>query len=153
MKYFTLDLWFADQDLDSDADPSFEALQRYKAYLASVIEKLPVDFVVMLETICIHDANLRELQVNIEQHQVTLRLDAGNITIREGRKVKLHYTNVSSLTSTSDPEKGLAGPNGYGDLGNDEIEVLEDGEYEHRILFSSGIELNIRFRDFHLESL
>lgn len=118
-----------------------------------MIDKLPADFVVMLETICIHDANLRELQVDVEQRRVIIRLDAGDITMREERKVRLHYTDVSNLISTSDPKKGLAGPNGYGDLGNDEIEVFEDGEYEHRILFSSGIEINIRFRGFQIENL
>jgi hypothetical protein len=38
-----------------------------------------------------------------------------------------------------------------GDLGYDEIEVLGGGMFEHRLLFSSGIELAIEFAAFHLE--
>ncbi|HWX42575.1 MAG TPA: hypothetical protein VN345_15600 [Blastocatellia bacterium] len=52
---------------------------------------------------------------------------------------------------SSDPDKGLVGPNGFGDLGYDEIEVLDGGMFEHRLLFSSGIELAIMFEEFRLE--
>lgn len=141
MRYFTLDRWLKDQDLDADSSANFGAVGEYQSYLVSVMDKLPEDFVRMLQTICIHDAKLRELDVDALVSRVTLRLDAGDVTMREGRNVKLHYLAVRRVLSTSDPEKGLPGPHGYGDLGNDEIEVLEDGEYEHRILFSSGIEL------------
>lgn len=53
---------------------------------------------------------------------------------------------------TGDPDKGLPGPNGFGDIGVDEIEVFEDS-FEHRILFSNGIELHIRFKEFSLQHL
>ena len=59
------------------------------------------------------------------------------------------YAGVFTRKSTN-PKRGLAGPHGYGDLGYDEIEVLRDGLYEHRILFSSGIELQVRFTGFKL---
>jgi hypothetical protein len=39
----------------------------------------------------------------------------------------------------------LPGPGGYGDFGYDEIEVIGPAQFEHRILFSSGIRLVIRF--------
>jgi len=153
MRYFTLDGWIKDQDLDADSPANSGAVGEYQSYLVSVMDRLPEDFVRMLQTVCIHDARLRELDVDASAGRVTLRLDAGDITMREGRNVKLHYLAVRRVLSTSDPEKGLPGPHGYGDLGNDEVEVLGGGEYEHRILFSSGIELAIRFRDFRLEVL
>ena len=52
---------------------------------------------------------------------------------------------------TSDPSVGLGGPHGFGDLGYDEIDVGEDGPFEHRLLFSSGIELAVRFADLIIE--
>ena len=54
------------------------------------------------------------------------------------------------LNTGSDPEKGLPGPHGYGDLGYDEVDVLEPGLFEHRMLFSTGITLSIHHREFHL---
>lgn len=66
----------------------------------------------------------------------------------EGRHVRLVYDGVCTIHSTGDRLRGLSGPHGYGDLGNDEIEVLQDGSFEHRFLFSTGIELVLRFQAF-----
>ena len=153
MKYFSLDDWLADQAVSGDSSHTLKAVNDYKAYLDSVTDRLPPDFVLLTKTICIHDANLRELDVDLLQRRVMAKLDAGDITMRERRVVRLHYEDVLRVSSTSDPTKGLPGPHGYGDLGNDEIEVLEGGRYEHRLLFSSGIEVAITFQRFRLEIL
>jgi hypothetical protein len=150
MRFFTIDRWIADQDWRSTHDPN-AALRAYHAYLDGVRGRLPADFRRLLETIALHDARLRELTVEIVPARVVLRLDAADLTMREDRRVRLVYDGVTGLNSTSDPEKGLPGPHGYGDLGNDEIEVLPDGSYEHRMLFSTGIELSVRFGAFRLE--
>src|SRR5688572_7244909 len=153
LKYFTLDQWIRDQELDKEDGGPDDALQRYKAYLESVADRLPPDYVTMRETICIHDATMSELKMDVSAGLLTIRLNAGDVTMREGRMVELHYGYVAYFSSNSDPDKGLPGPHGFGDLGYDEIEVLEDGSYEHRLLFSSGIELVVRFRDFKLDAL
>lgn len=153
MKYFTLDGWIQDQELDTNHGDSDDAAQRYKVYLKDVADRLPADYVVMTKTICIHDATLPQLTVDIPSRRLTMRLNAGNITMTESRRINLHYAEVTEFSSSSDGDKGLPGPHGFGDLGNDEIEVLEDGLYEHRLLFSSGIELTVRFRNFRLEVL
>lgn len=153
MKYFTLDRWIQDQQLDTDNNDLDDSLQRYQVYLKDVIDRLPADFVLMSKTICIHDATLPELTVDIPNRRLTMKLDAGDFTMTEGRMIKLHYLEVTDFSSTSDANKGLPGPHGFGELGNDEIELLEDGLYEHRLLFSSGIELAVRFRNFRLEVL
>ena len=153
MKYFTLDSWIRDQELDSvDAD-SDHPRQRYKAYLENVRDRLPLDYVTMSESVCIHDATMPELKFDVSAGALTIRLNAGDVTMREGRMVELHYGRVAHFSTNSDPDKGLPGPHGFGDLGYDEIEVLDDGSYEHRLLFSSGIELIVRFGDFRLEVL
>lgn len=126
MKYFTMERWIANQDLDSAHDPR-EPLRAYRAYLDSVYEQLPKDFRRMLAEICIHDAALVDLAVDLSEHRVILRLDAGDVTMRERRQVRLTYEGALTFTSTADPTSGLPGPHGYGDLGNDEIEVLPDG--------------------------
>ena len=63
----------------------------------------------------------------------------------------LHYSQVEEVISTADPEKGLPGPHGYGDLGYDEIERFQSGLLEHRMLFSSGIVLTVRHRGFSID--
>ncbi len=60
----------------------------------------------------------------------------------------MNYGGVRSIQSTADPEKGLPGPHGYGDLGYDEIDLIQPGHYEHRMLFSTGIELLVQFSEF-----
>jgi hypothetical protein len=61
------------------------------------------------------------------------------------RQIVLTYNGVEAATATGDPNNGLGGPHGFGDLGYDEIELLDGGLIEHRMLFSTGIELHVRF--------
>ena len=152
MKYFTLPDWIESQALDG-LPHDFSAVDAYAAYLESIRESLPLQFRRMLDTICIHDAALRKMVVDLDPRRVCIELDAGDVTMREPCRVRLCYEEVERIVSVADPAQGLGGPFGYGDLGNDEIEVLPDGRYEHRMLFSTGIELQIQFRDFRLEML
>lgn len=66
------------------------------------------------------------------------------------RRIHLVYRGVTSFLSTADPAQGLSGPHGYGDLGYNEIELVEARRFEHRMLFSTGIELEIQFEEFQL---
>ena len=151
MKYFTLDGWIGDQDADDDGTAAARAVKAYKAYLASVQSALPAHFKRLLAEFCIHDGRLRHMAVDLPAGMVVLRFDAGDVTMREGRDISFHYGGVDFLESTADPDRGLPGPHGYGDLGNDEIEVLDGGLLEHRLLFSTGVELTLRFRTFRVE--
>ena len=45
----------------------------------------------------------------------------------------------------------MPGPAGFGDLGYCEVSVLPGGAFEHRLLFSTGIELVVVFRSFRLQ--
>ena len=152
MKYFTLQDWIESQALDG-LPHDFSAVDAYDTYLKSIRESLPLAFRRMLDTICIHDAALRTMVVDLDRRRVSIELDAGDVTMREPRHVRLCYEEAERIVSVADPDQGLGGRFGYGELGNDEIEVLPDGGYEHRLLFSTGIELQIRFRDFRLEML
>ena len=148
MKYLTLDRWIADQDLTAEtlAD-SRAAAEQYSAYLDSIRSKLPPALVLLLDEFTIHDARVRELHLSVEQRTLTIRLDAHDqaMTQRRQRYLRLQYRDVTEVGSTADPDKGLLGPHGYGDLGYDELELLSDGMLEHRFLFSSGIEIFVRF--------
>ena len=66
------------------------------------------------------------------------------------RVFNLSYTGVTNLTSVVDNDVNGLSESGYGDHGFDEIEIVDNKLYEHRMLFSSGIELHIRFKDFSI---
>ena len=66
-------------------------------------------------------------------------------------RIQLTYRGVERLVSTADPATGLPGPHGYGDLGYDELDAVGPGVFEHRMLFSTGIELPIRFSGCSLQ--
>jgi len=67
------------------------------------------------------------------------------------RRFEIEYQGVSRFVSTADPDTGLPGPHGYGDLGYDETDVDDAGLLVHRILFSSGIEFEVTFEKFSIE--
>jgi hypothetical protein len=151
MKYFTLDRWIADQDIAAVDVSEIIALQRnYSDYLKSIQQRLPRDFQRMLKAVCIHDGNLLRLHTDLEKRTVLLKLHAGDASMKRGCRLWLRYGDVSRLMNSSNPRKGLPGPYGFGDIGNDEIELLPSGRFEHRILFSSGIEFAIEFAQFEM---
>ncbi|NLD35292.1 MAG: hypothetical protein GX654_00300 [Desulfatiglans sp.] len=151
MKYFTLDRWIADQDLDADSSENLRAYEDYEKYLSGIQARLPNGLQWLLSEFCLVDASLREVSIDIPSSKASLRFDAGDVTMQGGRDITLHYRGVVAVRSTGDPEKGLPGPCGFGDLGNDELELLNDGLIEHRFIFSSGIQLMLRFDTAELE--
>jgi hypothetical protein len=153
MKYFTMAGWIADQDFDSDPSATREAVAGYRSYLDSIKSELPPDFRRMLDTVCIHDGLLLNLQLDVSRRRLALTLDAGNENMTAGQRVRLWYLDLQSFEIPQDSTDALnASGAGLGDIGNDEVEVLPSG-FEHRLLFASGIEVHIRFKSFRLELL
>lgn len=66
--------------------------------------------------------------------------------------MKFEYHDLKKFRSVG-PEQESFGGDGYGDVGNTEIEILADGVFEHRFLFSTGIELAFEFTDFKMINL
>ena len=148
MKYFTIQWW------SGDVEDQMSAFRAYDAYLADAKRELLPELSRLLEEICLHDSQLRRLHIVPEKKELFIDLDG---CVRdEGRqsyhalKIGLTYLGVESFESLADPGLGLAGPHGYGDLGYDEIEVLRPGLFQHRMLFSTGIEFSVTFTGFRL---
>lgn len=126
-------------------------MEQYTKYFASVRKQLPADFITLTDNGSLHDATFLSLGLDTDEREARLSL---LIPIREAKKPMtekkgtLLYSGVTYFGSTEDTEHSLAGPGGHGDLGYDEIEVINADLFEHRMLFSSGIELAIRFSDF-----
>ncbi len=140
MRFFTMAWWCGTQTGDA-ADPSVG----YSAHLAAVRDRLPPDLLATQESVSLHDTRLRELR--LADGSLSLGLDsyAGD------ERLTLTYSGVELFESAANPEVGLGGPAGYGDLGYCEVDVLPGGAFEHRLLFSTGIELAVVFRGFRLQ--
>jgi hypothetical protein len=148
MKYFTIQWWSGEVE---DQNVAFED---YRRYLDQIDADLPESIRRLARDVCLHDARLLRLHVSLPERSLVIELDGSGYDEQSksyfGRRFRLTYGGVESITSTADPETGLPGPHGYGDLGYDEIERIQPGIYEHRMLFSTGIELHVRLSDFSL---
>jgi hypothetical protein len=144
MKFFMLDWWCGLQELKN-----YDPISEFQNHLSSIRERLPEGLLALQETISLHDANLRSLDYSHNQNSLTLQFD-GDDGIGGLRKFKMHYTGIVSFRTIADPDRGLPGPHGFGDLGYDEADTTADGNLEHRLLFSTGIEMQIVFHDFEL---
>lgn len=157
MKYFTLDDWISDQgDEFRGMEAVLQTRKKYEDYLSSVANQLPPELVGFQRTVAVNDANLRKVDVDVEQKRAVLVVDTYPVDAANNSQVRtlaLQYEQVGSFRSTSDPQEGLPGPFGYGDIGGDEIEMLAEGIFEHRFLFSSGIELAIQFGGFTMRDV
>ncbi len=144
MKYFTLEWWNGVQELEDDPDP----LDIYEEYFQSIKGNLPVSFQKLRDEIFLHDGNVTNLKYFGRNGELYINLNNDD---RKGnlREITLSYSGVTLFESVANQEKGLPGPLGYGDLGYDEVEILENA-IEHRILFSSGIEFKIQFINMEL---
>ncbi|HEY3243623.1 MAG TPA: DUF4085 family protein [Phycisphaerae bacterium] len=144
MKHYTLDWWISCQS----PGPREDAAARCQEYVESIRNHLPTSVIALWET-NLHDGELRHLQVMPIKREVLFVFD---VPWERGRTVRrrLTFTGVSELRFTSDPERALAGPHGFGDFGYWEVDLC-DGGYEYRGIFSSGIEMFIRFTNVETE--
>jgi len=149
MKFFTIDWWSGEIK-----DDHMDSLDRYRAHIEKILPKLTEDHCRLVNEVTLHDAFLRSLSVDYTDASIILNLDGTGYDESTKsyfrRHFELRYDGVQSVRSDADPDKGLPGPHGYGDLGYDEIDVLERGLFEHRMLFSTGITLFISHREFQL---
>jgi hypothetical protein len=141
LKYFTID-WWSGYQANEDVDP-MEAIRAYQVHLRGIRDRLTPELIMLQEEVSLHDATLLSLEVR--GGLCILRL-----TLGDGRGIELRYGGLTSLESVQKPENSLD-IGGYGDLGYDEVDVCEDGSFEHRLLFASSIELRLRFATLDLQ--
>ena len=146
LKYFSIQWW------SFEVEDSQKPVDEYQAYIESILEELPDALKQLAREVSLHDAHLRTFHFDSTANILRLEFDCLGFdpSTKEyyRRKTLLSYQDVSSIVSTSDPKAGLCGPHGYGDLGYDEIEIIAPGHYEHRMLFSTGIEIQVQFSTF-----
>ena len=142
MKFFTPEWWCGIQEGDFDNDPA----ENYLRYFATFRDRLPIGLQALQESVSLHDGRLRMLELSISNATLMMLVDDYTAL----RKYSLRYRGVSLFRSIADPEVGLRGSHGYGDWGYNEADVTDTGEFQHRILFSSGIEIDVQFTGFDL---
>lgn len=149
MKFFTMAWWGGAQRPTAPLQQVTDAYAAYATHLAAIQAWLPSSLVTLDAQVPLHDARLRTLTYTTDTQTLTIGLDntfdAGDV-----RRFYLCYLGVIAFHSVADPDVGLPGPYGYGDLGYDELDLTPTRHAIHRLLFSSGIELHITCTDFRL---
>ncbi len=146
MKYFTFEWWSGHDSADSG--PS-----NYDTHLRSIRDRLPAGAIEIADHYDLHDSHLLTLSVDVPRAEVRLHLHVIS-TSHGGDRVPLlvTYSGVIALYQIGYRSHALGGPGGLGDLGYDEWYVTGDGVAEHHLLFSSGAELRIRFKEVALST-
>lgn len=155
--------YYAQQEVEGENEWVF-AEQEYIGYILTVEDALPSDLRRLCDRtsgwspgrIYLNDSNVKKISADFENKTVEIVLSGETLDqdlhqIGE-RLFTLHYGEVQRLTCagehSSDPPFALL----YGDHICDEVELLEQGLFEHRMLFvsSDSIELSVVFHQFRL---
>lgn len=144
MRWFTLDWWRG--ETDDEADERME--REYAEHLRRIRQRLPSGLLELVERGGLHDAHVK--RVTVTDREVTMLLQAVAPDGGPRLPLELRYAGVLRFETTTDVDKALRGPDGYGDLGYHEVDETADGVLVHRLLFSSSIEIDVYFTAFSL---
>lgn len=147
MKFFTMAWWGGTQPDAEEPVDQLEPFQAYGVHLEAIRGHLPPNLLMVGQAVPLHDAKLRVLRYSPADSTLLIELENYFDETGTRRRFSLRYDDVRAFESFADPDVGLAGPGGYGDLGYDELDLTPEGLAVHRLLFSSGIELHITCRD------
>lgn len=140
MKFFT-PLWRDGELSDEDYDG---ACRGYDNRLTEIRRSLSDDLVRFLDAISLHDAKIRSASLDLDR---TFRLAVRAGDLQSGYvDVDLEYGDIQILEGN--PSAAVVLNSDDGEIIQDEIDLINEGVYEHRLLFAPDGELLIRFRRF-----
>jgi hypothetical protein len=142
MKYCTLEWWHGIQS-GNIRDP----WEQYQAHFERIRNHLPKSLIDLHENVSMHDANLVSMSFFTAEATLLIEL-RGDDGQGGARRFRLAYSGVERFLALTGAE--LPGPTGFGDLGYEEVHLVDVNLIEHDLLFSSGIELQIAFADLEL---
>jgi hypothetical protein len=119
----------------------------YGRYIDAVRGALPSTAPTFLDRHTLHDAVVRQFAINLENQLVRVSAD-GFATVERPVAYDLEYRGVTDVVIAGSSDEALGGPPGLGHLGYHEFEPLASDLVEHRLLFSTGVEIQLRFREF-----
>lgn len=139
MKYFTKEWWAAGGEDQG-------CVSAYRAYLASIIDKLPADVARLAEGHLLHDASLSNVSVSLMEAQLRMSFVGWDEGFENRTQIEICFHSVKEFNvGFSAGQEG--GEYGIGDLGYHELELVEDNLIEIRMLFSSSAEMRVVFRN------
>lgn len=145
MKFYTHKWFLSDRELDDSTESAA------RIYFKEIQQKLPPSIRAFSEAINLHDAHLLHLAYSTERSSLTITLDElfWNPTRNCGsrRVLNVHYELVTGF-SLRPPSPALVLITQQDDLLCDEMDIVAEGIFEHRMVFASGIELHIDFGAF-----
>ncbi len=176
MKYFSIEDWKTWEPWDQIKVRE----KQYHDYIDTIRHKLPPDLRLLCDfspgwdaqRIYLNDSQALEVTASFEAQTLTIVLN-GEYTDKDDRQLGLRrfFLNYKSVTlfqikagvetaynpgpdadpQDALPESGASCGIEFDDHGWDEIELIAEGLFEHRMLFASGTETVTQFRDFTLE--
>jgi len=151
MKYFTSRWWSVDSCEEGD-----DTFKRYRSYIASIRDQLSPDLLTLVEQVSLHDARVRSFALSGPRERAKLVLAGYDYSpVDRGEppamvRFTLRYRGVSGFLVHG---RGGRAWFKHSDLVYNELEWLPGDVFEHRMLFSSGNEMIVRFREFGIESV
>ncbi|MDX2197538.1 MAG: hypothetical protein SF069_01045 [Phycisphaerae bacterium] len=147
MRFFTFQWW-------SGHCEQVDVIAEYEEHFEAVRSHLPPTAAHLHDAESLHDSRVEAFDIDMLANCVILRLTG--FSRHDGherdRRFELRYGGVSRVVFGPSPEQPLGGPGGFGDLGYDEFDLSPEHRFLHRLLFSTGIELEITFRSFEYDA-
>jgi hypothetical protein len=140
MKFFTKVWW--EKAGSGDLSP----VERYQAYLASIVSALPPALVELEAGHTLHDSHVISMLSDFTTRRVSLVLDGWDRPLQKPVRYALVFDGV--LVFEQQLPAGRDYRSELGDLGYWEIELLTGGGVEVRLLFAGGAEFRVVFGDF-----
>jgi hypothetical protein len=139
MKHFTSD-WFFSRLAEEDME---KIAVQYWNYIDSVFEKLPFALKILAKSVNLHDGNVIASALEEKSHTLTLELFCGDL--QSGYfLLQLIYTGIS------EDSKNFERLEKFTEVHAAELEAVSNG-FSHRLLLSSGSEVEIKFLDVSLQ--
>jgi hypothetical protein len=139
MRFFTPE-WFSGDMTDTEYELT---IQKYVDHLALVRKELPSRLIEFVDNTSLHDALVRRAILRDTTFQIELR--AGDLQ-RGYSDLTLFYGGVVAVVGR--PSVMDIIDDELPEIIEDEIDIVDLGVFEHRLLFASNGEIMIQFRNF-----
>jgi len=142
MKYFTKDWCYSNLN-DHEIE---KRLKDYRTYISSIYKKLPFVLKVLVQNINVHDGRLKSVCFVQDKKLLSLNgifgdLESGYFFL-EIKYLKVSNPDVDLLTSVFSNQETV--------ILSDELELLTEGLFSHRMFFSTKQDVDIQFNDIEI---
>ena len=140
MQFFTR-AWLAGELTDEEYASS---LSGYHQHLANISAHLSSQVREFIKVVDLHDGLIRKIVIDHTEKTLGLDLRCGNLQVGyydvdiQYRGIQLGRPVVAILAGVAQAE---------GEILSDELDIVDDGGFEHRIIFDSYEEISILFGD------